>query len=67
MHSLVQTVDESYRVVSEGPQSLRFLFVSPGFAGRAGSFRACAEIFRQYLAEKIAKGELFRQVFKRRG
>jgi len=37
------------------------LFVSPGFAGRAGSFRACAETFRQYLAEKIAFGELFRQ------
>jgi len=36
------------------------LFVSPGFAGRAGSFRACAETFRQYLAEKIAAGELFR-------
>jgi len=37
------------------------LFVSPGFAGRAGSFRACAETFRQYSAEKIAEGELFRR------
>ena len=33
--------------------------------GRAGSFRARAKTFRQYLAEKIAKGELFRHLQKR--
>ena len=34
--------------------------------GRAGSFRACAETFRQYLSEKIAVGELFRHAKKPR-
>jgi len=41
------------------------LFVSTGFAGRAGSFRACTKTFRQYLAEKIAAGELFRHAERR--
>jgi hypothetical protein len=36
------------------------LFVSTGFAGRAGSFRARTKTFQQYLAEKIAESELFR-------
>lgn len=33
----------------------------PSCTGRAGRFRACAKTFRQFLTEKIASGELFRQ------
>ena len=36
-------------------------FVSPGFAGRAGSLRPWAQTFLKHLAEKAAVGGLFRQ------
>ena len=35
------------------------IFVSTGFAGRAGSLRLWRKQHRQYLAKKIAAGELF--------
>ena len=45
----------------EGPQALQSEFVSPGFAGRAGSLRPLAQTFLKHLAEKAAAGGLFRQ------
>ena len=45
----------------EGPQVLQSEFVSPGFAGRAGSLRPWAQTFLKLLAKKAAAGGLFRQ------
>ena len=50
----------------EGPQALQSEFVSPGFAGRAGSLRPWAQTFLKLLAEKAAAGGLFRQTEGRR-
>ena len=50
---------------SEGPRALRSEFVSPGFAGRAGSLRPWAQTIPKHLSEKIAAGELFRHTQER--
>ena len=56
-----QTADKYFSGGLEGPQALQSGFVSPGFAGRAGSLRPWAQTFLKHLAEKAAVGGLFRQ------
>ena len=56
-----QTVDKSIWGGLEGQQALQSGFVSPGFAGRAGSLRPWAQTFLKLLAKKAAAGGLFRQ------
>ena len=57
----LQIVDKSFSGGLEGPQALQSGFVSPGFAGRAGSLHPWAQTFLKLLAEKAGAGGLFRQ------
>ena len=56
-----QAADKHFPGGLEGPQALQSGFVSPGFAGRAGSLRPWAQTFLKHLAKKAAIGGLFRQ------